>query len=269
MADLNKPKETVAVKPAEDRPPETEEERQKRLRKEERRKLRVSWKPDESLTEIRLFTHDPEEELNPEDGSLNGVGASVKSEGDALRLHKDKEVEADDEELGGIREVELHDYQTLSSKLDFYASFTPSHKIDFEPAIDIDSEELKNSNFVKRGGNRQPISAEKDAQDHREATTLMVFYSSPDEVPSTPKEPPATDEDEVATEVVDFGELPESVKVLTFPRYSLNAAYSLDKSRPNRSSTTLTSIPSLLFRLNHSNSQILLRQMAGSISVTC
>lgn len=65
MADLNKPKEAPTPKPTEDHPPETEEERSKRLRKEERRKLRVTWKPDDNLTEVRLFTHDPDEELGP------------------------------------------------------------------------------------------------------------------------------------------------------------------------------------------------------------
>lgn len=117
MADLSKPKETVVAKLDEDQPPETEEERAKRLRKEERRKLRVTWKPEESLTEVRLFTHDPEEELNPEDGSFNDVGANVKSEGDALRLHKDKEVEAEDDDFGGgIREISLYEDYTLSRK---------------------------------------------------------------------------------------------------------------------------------------------------------
>lgn len=45
MADLNKQKDPGPAKPVEDGPPETEEERQKRLRKEARRRLRVSWKP--------------------------------------------------------------------------------------------------------------------------------------------------------------------------------------------------------------------------------
>lgn len=119
IADLNKPKEPVVAKPAEDRPPETEEERKKRLRKEERRKLRVSWKPDHCLTEVRLFTHDPEEELGPSDGMRREVG-DVKGEGSVLKLHRDLDDE-DDEEDVGARESELLPYHEP------LGSFYPRH----------------------------------------------------------------------------------------------------------------------------------------------
>ncbi|KAJ6014747.1 hypothetical protein N7540_009338 [Penicillium herquei] len=191
MADLSKPKETVVAKPAEEVPPETEEERKKRLRKEERRKLRVSWKPDDALTEVRLFTHDPDEELGPGDGSMRGVG-DVKGEGSVLKLHKDLE-ELEEEDLGGVRETSHGDYHDLSGIL-------------------IESDEMKNNNFIKRGGNQKPDSPEKEAQDHRESTTLMVFYTSPADVPSTPKEPPAPNPDEVVPDIVPFGDLPDHVK---------------------------------------------------------
>ena len=114
MADLSKPKEPAVAKAAEENPPETEEERKKRLRKESRRKLRVSWKPDDILTEVRLFTHDPDEELGPQDGSLRGAG-DVKGEGSVLKLHKDLE-ELEEEDLGGIRETVLQDYHSPSGK---------------------------------------------------------------------------------------------------------------------------------------------------------
>lgn len=117
MADLSKPKETVVVKPTEERPPETEEERTKRLRKEERRKLRVTWKPEESLTEVRLFTHDPDEELGPGDGSLRGAG-DTKGEGSVLKLHKDLE-ELEEDDLGGLRETSYGEYSALTGELHF------------------------------------------------------------------------------------------------------------------------------------------------------
>ncbi|KAJ5623468.1 hypothetical protein N7490_012073 [Penicillium lividum] len=192
MADLSKPKQPVVVKPAEDMPPETEEEREKRLRKEERRKLRVSWKPDESLTEVRLFTHDPNEELGPGDGSMRGAG-DVKGEGSVLKLHKDLE-ELEEDDLGGMREISFGEYPATLSE------------------IVIESDEMKNNNFIKRGGNQIPNSPEKDAQDHRESTTLMAFHTSPADVPSTPKEPPAPEVDEAVPDAVQFGELPDHVK---------------------------------------------------------
>ncbi|CAG8193740.1 unnamed protein product [Penicillium salamii] len=192
MADLNKPKEAPSPKPTEDHPPETEEQRTKRLRKEERRKLRVTWKPDDNLTEVRLFTHDPDEELGPGDGSMRSMG-DVKGEGSVLKLHKDME-ELEEEDMGGIRETVFSDEYNLST-------------------IDHDFETPMDSNFVKRGGPLAPLSPEKEAQDQREATTLMVFYTSPADMPETPKEPPSPDLDEVVPDVVPFGAIPDLVRV--------------------------------------------------------
>ncbi|RAH80650.1 hypothetical protein BO86DRAFT_364671 [Aspergillus japonicus CBS 114.51] len=192
MADLNKPKETTPAQPSEPKSPETEEERKKRLRKEARRRLRVTWKPDESLTEVRLFTHDPDEELGPGDHMQREAG-DVKGEGSVLKLHRDLDEEEDEE--GGIREEQLLDY------------FLPS-EIDFE---DMSNEE-RHLNYIKRGGNEVPESAERKAQEHREATTLTVFYTSPADVPSTPKEPPQPDYEDLTTDAVSFGEVPDHVK---------------------------------------------------------
>lgn len=41
----------------------------------------------------------------------------------------------------------------------------------------------------------------------------MVFYTSPADVPPSPKEPPAPDTDEVVPDEVPFGELPDNIKV--------------------------------------------------------
>ncbi|KAL1963452.1 hypothetical protein VTN77DRAFT_8353 [Rasamsonia byssochlamydoides] len=191
LADLNKREEASSAKPAENRPPETEEERQKRLRKEARRKLRVSWKPDDSLTEVRLFTHDPEEEIGPNDGLRR---EDIKGEGRVLKMHKNLDEEDEEEEMG-IKEVELHKYEVPS-------------EIDFNDLPDDD----RTRNFAKRGGTQQPDSPEKEAQERREATTLMVFYTSPGDIPPSPKEPPPPAEDEPVTEVVAFGQPGDHVK---------------------------------------------------------
>lgn len=201
MADLNKQTAPAPIAPVEDKPPETEEERQKRLRKEERRKLRVSWKPDDTLTEIRLFTHDPDEELGPQDGAQAG---DVKGEGSVLKLHRDLD-EMEDEDDVVIREESLGPY--------YHAS-----EIDFTelPADD------RSRNYVKRAGSQLPSSTEREAQDRREATTLMVFYTS-GEVPPSPKEPPppSPSEAEHAVEEVPFGEIPDHVKARQERYYAL------------------------------------------------
>lgn len=112
LAGLNKPDEAKEAKQEETRPSETEEERAKRLRKEARRKLRVSWKPDDSLVQVRLFTHHPEEEIGPDDRLRRDAG-DIKGEGRMLKLHKELEEEDEDEEMG-IQEEALGEYRSPS-----------------------------------------------------------------------------------------------------------------------------------------------------------
>ncbi|KAL3466149.1 hypothetical protein BJX64DRAFT_22828 [Aspergillus heterothallicus] len=201
MADLNKQKDPSPRESSENRTPETEEERTKRLRKEARRKLRVTWKPDDSLTEIRLFTHDPDEELGPDDRSRQ-VG-DVKGEGSILKLHKNLD-ELEDDDDGGVKEEQFAEY------------FVPSE-------IDIDnvSPDNRAQGFIKRAGTQIPTSAEAKAQEHREATTLMAIYTSPADVPPSAKEPPPPDTDETVPEVITFAELPDNVKARQEKYYAM------------------------------------------------
>ncbi|CRG88402.1 hypothetical protein PISL3812_05432 [Talaromyces islandicus] len=192
LADLNKKEDTKAPKTTETLPPETEEEREKRLRKEERRKLRVSWKPESSLVEVRLFTHDPDEEIGADDDLKRDV-ADIKGEGRMLKLHKD--LDLDDEEESGPQEEEFSPWTRLV-------------------AIEMDSlsSEDQENNFIKRGGSKEPESPEKLAQETREANTLMVFYTSPADVPPSPKEPPEPTEEEEPSTEQSFGEPDDNVK---------------------------------------------------------
>ncbi|KAL3482203.1 hypothetical protein BJX99DRAFT_83259 [Aspergillus californicus] len=215
MADLNKQKEPSPREVSEDREPETEEERKKRLRKEKRRKLRVTWKPDDVLTEVRFFTHDPEEELGPRDRSRHG--GDVKGEGSILKLHKNlDELEEDDD--GGMREEQIFEY------------YSPSE-------IDVTdlSPEDRDRNNIKRAGTQQPISPEAKAQEHREATTLMMIYTSPADVPSSAKEPPPPDIDEMVPEELPFGELPDHVKARQKQYYALVKPQPAPESKPQPS----------------------------------
>lgn len=97
MANLNKQKEVQPLKTEESRPPETPEEKIRRERKLERRKLRVLFKPDETLVEIRTFMHDPEEEIGHESSLVRDVG-DRRGEGQMLKMHKDLEVMDEDED---------------------------------------------------------------------------------------------------------------------------------------------------------------------------
>ena len=73
-------------------------------------------------------------------------------------------------------------------------------------------EEDRSRQFIKSGGILQPDSPEKLAQECREATTLMVFHPSPEDIPPTPKEPPSPNEQELISEELPFGEPPGHVK---------------------------------------------------------
>lgn len=120
MANLSKPKEPEPAKVVDDRPPETEEERTKRLRKEERRKLRVSWKADDSLIEVRLFTHDPEEEIGHDDSMIRDVD-DVGGEGRMLKMHRDLD-DMDEDEDGNAGEETLNTYEVPTGEYIFMLS---------------------------------------------------------------------------------------------------------------------------------------------------
>ena len=182
---MDKPKE-IEKKKEEVRPNETEEERKKRLRKEERGKLRVSWA--DKLTEVRLFTHDPEEEIGHADSMRRDVG-DVGGEGRMLKLHLNDDDLEDDE----------------GEELDSYES--PS-EVDFS---DIDWDERK-GHFVKTGGPEMPESNASAAQRLHEDSSVMVVYALPSDQPSSPKEPPETEDDYEPDLASSFGEPPEVVR---------------------------------------------------------
>lgn len=219
MANLMKPKEPEPVaKPAEKRPPETPEERAKRLRKEERRKLRVTFRPDASLVSIRYFTHDPEEELG-HDASMVRDAGDVGGEGRMFKQHKDM-MELDDEDDDLPRE-------------ESYREWVEPSLVDFSV---IDPEERKKNFDPYGGGFNKPVCPEKEANKHREDNTLMVFYSHPSDIPPSPREPPEAPEED-APKVVEFGAPPadilaraaafEPVQVQPLPMQDLSALLSV------------------------------------------
>lgn len=97
LANYGKPKPVeIAEEVANNRPVETAVEKAKRLRKEQRRKLRVTFKTGEALTEVRLFYHDPEEELGHDDSMIRGIN-DIQDEGKMMKMHKELEVDDEDD----------------------------------------------------------------------------------------------------------------------------------------------------------------------------
>jgi hypothetical protein len=164
-------------KPEEAALAETAEEKTKRLRKETRRKLRVSWKPDQDLCAIRVFTHDPDEETGHDASSVRDVN-DVGNEGRMFKqLHKDHKE---------IIDVEMEEEEKEES---FYL-------IDWEPPTETDFSDLNDPevewNKIYRPfarGELYPDSGERTIQQQREASTLMAVYITRDDIPSRPQSP--------------------------------------------------------------------------------
>lgn len=123
MANLNKQIVPDPVKAEEHRPPETPEEKAKRLRKEERRKLRVVFKPGNAIAEIRIFArdedeekgYDREEEMGHEDSMMRSA-KDRKMEGQAFKMHKERDL-MDEDEDGTPEEQVLRSWSTPACKL--------------------------------------------------------------------------------------------------------------------------------------------------------
>ena len=171
MASLNKPQEPEPSTIAEEvKLDETPEEKDKRLRKEERRKLRVSWKPDAALVSVRIFHHDPEEELGHDANMVRDVG-DINSEGRMFKQHKDA-MDLDEDE----------DEQPTEQA---YGEWRAPSAVDFSGM----PEDSRTNNFQRFGGAMAPVSPETTAMQQHEANTLVAHYFTSADIPDCPKEP--------------------------------------------------------------------------------
>lgn len=197
MASLLKPKEqeVAPVKTEKQLPAETPEEKAKRLRKEGRRHLRVTFKPDAALVQIKYFSHDPEEELGHEENFTRHAG-DIEGEGRMFKQHKELEEDEDEEE--GEREVKLIPWRGEPSQVDF--SLVPHGS--------------RESNYTRYGGGEKiPSCPEREAGVRRENATLMVFYAESKDVPPSPREPPEEAQNAAPTEVFrEFGTPPDRLR---------------------------------------------------------
>ncbi|KAK1828394.1 hypothetical protein QBC39DRAFT_154237 [Podospora conica] len=164
LSEIDEPKKVKAADP----PPapridpnETEDERKRRLRKEERRRLnlRVVFKSDDRLVEIREFTRDPEEiAASAMARDIRSENKDKMEEGAALKMHKSNE---------------LDEWEDLTA-IDF--SVLPAEK--------------RAETFVTRGGLKEFETEQQKFMQDREAKELMVVYTDVADIPPTPKSPP-------------------------------------------------------------------------------
>jgi hypothetical protein len=174
MANLAKSREPEPSKKPEDtkRPPETAEQRAKRLRKEERRKLRVTWKPEAMLVEIREFSRDPSE-MPGNNNNVRDVRDGKEKEGLMFKQHME------------MMDVDVDEEDDQPMEQSFFDFKEPS-PIDFSTIDQADRER----NYEPYGGGLLKVdSPEREAQERHEAITLMAFYALKSDIPPCPREP--------------------------------------------------------------------------------
>lgn len=181
LADMDKPK-PAPTKQANVDPSESPRAQEKRRRRQARGNLRVSWKPEGELLQVKVFEHHPDEDTGHEDSMMRDAGDTVK-EGEMLKRHVDVDEDEDDEDD------------------EFY--FCPS-----EVVTDIEALEGFPI-YVKTGGTELPESESRAAQDKYEAERLMTMYAR-GEQPNSPTEPMNDEDNEEFKPCLDLGEPTDS-----------------------------------------------------------
>ncbi|KAG6100240.1 hypothetical protein E4U31_004068 [Claviceps sp. LM219 group G6] len=151
---------------------ETPVQRAKRLRKEARKKLRVSWKPEEELVQVKIFQKDDREDEG-RDVNMIRDAADDRSEGMVLKQRADVDEEDDDDDIP---------YQPWASPNAVDFSHLPS--------------DVRNKSYITRGGHITFSTEEQRLMAEREQRELMAIYTDIDDIPATPRSPLA---EQVAT----------------------------------------------------------------------
>lgn len=171
LANIAKPTEKPKAPEAPAQPAETPEEKKRRERKESRRHLRVKFKEGPELEEIRLFKHEIAEDEGRQDDMLRDAHDD-RSEGMMLKQRVDVGLEEDE---GTFVDIQEGPYPNLVS-LDLHG---------------LNKATVFGPTYITRGGEKIFTTAEQQAQEKREASELMVVYTSPEDIPPSPKEPVA------------------------------------------------------------------------------
>ncbi|GKU18736.1 unnamed protein product [Fusarium langsethiae] len=166
---INAPKAESPVQPKETDGPETSEtpeEKAKRLRKEARRKLRVTWKPESELVQVKVFHKEDAEDEGREQNMIRDA-ADDRSEGMVLKQRADVDDDEEDDDVP---------YQPWMGPVGIDLSRLPT--------------DVRNKNYVNRGGNVTFTTEEQQRIADREQRELVAIYTDPADIPPTPKSPP-------------------------------------------------------------------------------
>lgn len=153
------------VRPEKD---ETPEEKARRLRKEKRRHLRVSWKQGDDLTEVRVFHKDAEEDEGRASNMIRDAHDD-RSEGMMLKQGLMSGAQDDEEE---------------DDELPYRPWYQPT-AVDFT----VIPPQARSKSFVTRSGQIELKTPQQKLIAERENKELMVVYTDPSDIPPTPKSP--------------------------------------------------------------------------------
>ncbi|KAI0847377.1 hypothetical protein F5Y00DRAFT_117303 [Daldinia vernicosa] len=178
LAEINSEEKPKQAKEPE-RAPETPEETEIRLRKEARRKLHVTWKPDSELTEIRILEHDTAEDKGRDDNMLRDARDN-RSEGQVLRESVQREKE-------GVDEAEEDEAREKANDIALrkWSEPAPYSSVQESRISQKRQEEM----FASRGGLRPVESKQNKVMEEYESRELMAIYTSFSEIPETPRSP--------------------------------------------------------------------------------
>ncbi|OLN93110.1 hypothetical protein CCHL11_07464 [Colletotrichum chlorophyti] len=142
---------------------ESPEEKVKRLRKEARRKLRVTWRPESELVQVRIF----HKEAAEDEDNMTKDAADDRSEGMMLKQRANFNEDEDDEDDLPYRpwiEPTLADLSGIPK-------------------------DFREKSYFTRGGDLTFHTDEQKAMEKREKNELMVIYTDASDIPPTPKSP--------------------------------------------------------------------------------
>jgi hypothetical protein len=176
----NKPEPSAKAATLVQQPPpaaeaiETPEQRERRLRKEQRRalNLRVTFKSGEGLTEIKEFTRHPEE-IAEQQGHM---ARNVKTDG-RIKNSEESEMMKKLHSNKGVKAEDVNDKWTWKGP----------KTIDFAKRI---PQEKREQAYDTRGGLKTFETEEQKLIKERESTELMAVYHTKADIPPNPRSPP-------------------------------------------------------------------------------
>ncbi|KUI74415.1 hypothetical protein VM1G_09810 [Cytospora mali] len=192
LEEISKPKPAGRATPEKEskvKKDETPDEKARRLRKEKRRHLRVSWKEGDDLTDVRIFHKDIAEDEGRASNMIRDA-RDDRSEGMVLRQGLKGGTQLDDEDE--------------EDELPYRPWFEP-------PSIDFAflPQDQRDKNFITRGGLVEFETEQQKFIAERENKELMVVYTDPSDIPPTPKSPHTQPQEDTEMQSGTVNSLPQ------------------------------------------------------------